>query len=692
MERGPTIWTSSGKFELQLELSNLLHLDTTDSSANVYQIRRFLASWLCLIADSPLCTDGNLKPKRIYTSFIKEVLSRPLVETIKHYNSLADKLISGTSDLVSDASGPHLFGAGSITGEWLPDFRDTPVFREYHVWYKTQDPQLLGYLLSFLYFGKKLKYEDPQLNATAFRGWQQVEKRLSDLVLDDDVCSLLKLIVERLCAGFEIDTFQPKFGPGAVFEPSIRGKIAKANQLGYNAKLDRAFFRSHFCNYGLSEERGLSVDKVIPDPVEWRSANKISGDVARQRFVPKDVKKSRTICMEPNSFMFFQQGVMHALVETLRRTIAARFINIEDQSRNRELARYGSWSGDIDTIDLSSASDSVSIELVRRIFPRKLLYYLLATRTSKVLTPSGETLRVKKFAPMGSALCFPVQCIVFTSVVILAAMQHRMGLLPGESIPKGMVRYLDVDTFVEGLSKGRGAFALSVDHTLRGGQYKPAAVYGDDICVDSRLTQHVIHLLNSLGFEVNETKSFRGSQAFRESCGGYYFNGEDVTPLFYRVESSKRELTPECVASMIAAVNTYGDRGWRFTSRYLLHILLEGEMQGVRKSNGRNPVAFSSNRFASSHVYHTKPRNWHLRKNRYNPSYQRWELQCVIVTERGRLEAQEFEKPALESYLHLQWWIGKAGAGTSEEFSREAPRFVTSGTRLGRRWIPLQAL
>lgn len=668
----PSIRTSAGKLDILVELSDVSHLDTTNDKSNVNQIRRLLVSWLCLLADSPLSANYGYKPPRVLSAFRKEFVQGPLVSVIKRYASLADKLVSSTS----------LYGEGSLTGPFIPEFLDTPVFKEYHIWFQTGDSGILSYLLSFLYFGKKMKFEDENLHTTALRGWYEVEDRLSGLELDPEILYGLRRVMGELCPDLTIDVFRPKFGPGAVADRGVRGSIAKANHLGYHNRLDRVFFKGTFSNYGLSEEKGLHYEKVLPDPSCWSDASHNTLDVSTLRFVPKDVSKSRSICMEPNSFMFFQQAVQTALREVMRNSLAAQFVDIEDQSRNRALARYGSMSGDIDTIDLSSASDSVSTELVRAIFPRKVLYYLLGTRTSQVRTPDGELVSVKKFAPMGSALCFPVQCLIFTSVVVLSAMHVVNGIAVGGTLSRQCIDATDVAKFCRKYFRQKTGYVF-------GQSFQPAAVYGDDICVDSSLTQTVIHLLSQLGFQVNDKKSFTGSQAFRESCGGYYFNGEDVTPQFYRIENFKEVVSPEGVASLIAACNHAGDRGWRHLSRYYLHILLDEKLQGIYPVNGKNPIVFTRDRQATYGIYHKEPRNWHLR-NRFNHDYQRFELQCVQMTADKRTRATTFEKWAHERYLYLQWWNGRAG-GDSVEFKFAASRFDASRSRLVRRWIPLQA-
>jgi hypothetical protein len=58
-------------------------------------------------------------------------------------------------------------------------------------------------------------------------------------------------------------------------------------------------------------------------------------------------------------------------------------------------------------------------------------------------------------------------------------------------------------------------------------------VYGDDIVIPSRMADVAMTYIAKAGFLVNADKSFvRGP--FRESCGGHYYEGDDVTPFYVR--------------------------------------------------------------------------------------------------------------------------------------------------------------
>jgi len=108
-------------------------------------------------------------------------------------------------------------------------------------------------------------------------------------------------------------------------------------------------------------ERALSrfVDVIdeIPGWVNRRNDLLIEIVPGNMMFtVPKKTEIDRVACKEPDINMWLQKGVGSFIRAQLKRT----GINLNDQSKNSSLARLGSLSGDLATLDLSSASDSVS--------------------------------------------------------------------------------------------------------------------------------------------------------------------------------------------------------------------------------------------------------------------------------------------------------------------------------------------
>jgi hypothetical protein len=245
------------------------------------------------------------------------------------------------------------------------------------------------------------------------------------------------------------------------------------------------------------------VDAVSGDP-EWlcmelsRAAKMgyqtVSGSCLS--FVPKTTEISRTICTEPILNMIFQKGIARSLEQRLREVFA---INLSTQpEKNADFARLGSLTGRFGTIDLSSASDTISKNLCRYLLPKRAYDVLEMARSPVTTLPSGETIELHMISSMGNAFTFPLQTMIFAAVVY------------------GCYRAYDID-FVRSRGRSLGNFA----------------VFGDDIIVEQRSYDLVCRVLTLLGFSVNVDKSFNIG-GFRESCGSDYFEGHNIRGVYIK--------------------------------------------------------------------------------------------------------------------------------------------------------------
>lgn len=200
--------------------------------------------------------------------------------------------------------------------------------------------------------------------------------------------------------------------------------------------------------------------------------------------VPKTTEIDRCACKEPDLNMYLQKGVGTRIRQALRRV----GIDLNDQTRNQRLAREGSESGKYATIDLSSASDSVCTELVFQCMPIAW-YSVLSSLRSRVTVIDGEEHVNEMFSSMGNGFTFELESLIFYAVARATA------------------------------------YFENVSGTV--------SVYGDDIIVPTEVAQNLIWVLSVLGFTVNPEKTFFDGP-FRESCGGHYYNGYDVTPFYIR--------------------------------------------------------------------------------------------------------------------------------------------------------------
>ena len=669
MDHEVALATSSGRLYITVD-DDLVRSMGVDQ-ANYETSKLFVSSWLTLLSDSPLNPD--CKPRRLYYRFINMMRRDGLKATVVRFTSIAHSLVANH----------HLTGTADFISCWIDDFKDTPVFWEYHHYYRTCDVTVLDFLYTFLNFGKKLEYEDPSFNEVAFRDWCDVEKKLADLEYDPWDLYYLRGIMGSVLAPFRIRDFRPKFGPGSVAERRVRGRIDKINTLRYSPLIDRFLFNGLLGSNGLGGDSGLSPDKVIPDPSRWNRESGISSRTSLLQFVPRDLRRARSVCMEPNTLMYSQQGVLSQMLELVADSSFSRFIRLEDQSRNMQLALLGSYTGEIDTIDLSAASDSVGIRLVKGIFPKSWLIPMLVTRSNRVQTPDGIK-TVEKFAPMGSALCFPTQCLIFTSVCIYAACLYSF---EADSSYEG--EFSDWMTS-ERVSEVIGSF--SDDKLARKGQFQPLAVYGDDICVDTKLTQHVVSILTRLGFSVNTAKSFTGGQAFRESCGGYYLNGSDITPQYFRVKGIKGgKLTPSHIASTVHMLDSLREGARLNTARFLFESLNKWPRKRDLRFEKRDslilPLPFltdTDERFGF-HVWGV-PYNGHL-KTRYNHKLCRSEVRSWTISYSDERRAPNLQ--SLDAYEYMRWWARPQKQDISAE-TKAAARVDRDGVTIKWKWIPLR--
>ncbi len=206
--------------------------------------------------------------------------------------------------------------------------------------------------------------------------------------------------------------------------------------------------------------------------------------------VPKSTDIDRVICIEP-SLNLFKQKAIEAFLR--RRLISIGIDLATQQEKNRLLAKLGSSTGEYATIDLSSASDTISLSLCKWLLPEALLSELMSCR-SPFTTVDGEDIELHMISSMGNATTFPLETLIFAACV------------------KSVYRFFG-------------------DKAKFSGTTINAAVFGDDIIIKTEYVSKLIEVLTDFGFMVNESKSF-WSGKFRESCGGDYLAGRDITPIY----------------------------------------------------------------------------------------------------------------------------------------------------------------
>lgn len=305
------------------------------------------------------------------------------------------------------------------------------------------------------------------------------------------------MLVRRVLAGVDPSAITPKHGSGvSACGTLFHCRFARPR---FVRKIDRLWPYEEFWTCGPSHlsDEAEPYDMAPYDPQ------------AKVLLVPKDCRGPRLISCEPRETMWVQQGLMHLIVDACERRRRTRGeVNFTDQTVNQVLAHAGSMTGSHfahqsgmpvptsvntgswATLDLKDASDRVSMALVRDLFPRKWVEALTAVRSATTKLPDGGIVSMVKHAPMGSAVCFPVMALCIWSIV------------------------------------------KSAIHHVAGAQ-APVYVYGDDVVCAPEYRKIATEALRLAGLMVNERKSF-SQGPFRESCGGEYVDGIDVTPVRLR--------------------------------------------------------------------------------------------------------------------------------------------------------------
>lgn len=229
-----------------------------------------------------------------------------------------------------------------------------------------------------------------------------------------------------------------------------------------------------------------------------RSIRVVSG--SRLSTVPKNEEKARTIAIEPLANMQLQLAAGRYIQGALR------CIGIDitvQQDVNKRLARLGSIDGSLSTLDMKSASDMISLELVRLLWPPEWFRFFMAIRSPETELPGGESITLFMISTMGNGFTFPLMTLTILALLYASHADFQRRPL-----------WLDMDRF---------------------------AVFGDDVICPTYHARAVMDILTRAGFVVNTDKSYT-SGPFRESCGGDYYEGVDVSPFYIRSLSSNAEI------------------------------------------------------------------------------------------------------------------------------------------------------
>jgi hypothetical protein len=184
---------------------------------------------------------------------------------------------------------------------------------------------------------------------------------------------------------------------------------------------------------------------------------------------------------------------------------ALRHIGLDirnQQQKNIAMAKRGSQDGSIATLDLKSASDMISVDLVRALLPCAWFDLLIKLRSPTITVPSDgkagnedRQVELNMISTMGNGFTFPLMTLILVALIY-------------------------------GYRCTRGGPSLYID-------WSNTCVFGDDIIIPTHEYSGFVDVLTKAGLIVNYDKSYSAG-SFRESCGGDFLNGVDVTPFYVK--------------------------------------------------------------------------------------------------------------------------------------------------------------
>ncbi len=328
-----------------------------------------------------------------------------------------------------------------------------------------------------------------------------------------------------------LDQLSPRHGPGTTAE-SISGN-QKYVWRTWHERLEPFFpILENAYSLGAYQSKELKLVTVVK-PEHEQPVKVVT--------VPKTLRGPRIIAIEPVCMQYAQQAIrrgIYSAIETY--DLTAGHVNFRDQSINQGLAVSASSDGLLATIDLSDASDRVPLDLALLMFRSNpdLQDAVAACRTTRAKLPSGLVIDLKKFASMGSALCFPIEAMYFYTICVIA-------LLRAQNLPVSRANIYRVSRDIH--------------------------VYGDDLVVPTTYAITVLDHLQQYNCKVNSSKTFV-SGYFRESCGDDAYRGYLVTPVYLRKLRPKNRRQASELISWVSTANAFYLKGyWNVASYMFAH-------------------------------------------------------------------------------------------------------------------------
>lgn len=510
-------------------------------------------------------------------------LSRVKEEGLSFLTKVLPRFLKGILSGLETGTYAPVPGFKAIPGGRLPAFLQgwtTRIFQKTGELLPVPDTYAISevYQILSLLYKLELPCSDAENLSVIYR-FIENEADLSAFVLEEDAgvntarLDLAKRLLSRVLRGIDPRDIRPKHGPGstATGEEGNRKYLWK-----------RKYQRLHQM-YPYYEYFSPSLSAVSFDYIVWyRRLKPELNPVAKVVLVPKDSRGPRLISMEPTEIQWIQQGLARLVTERVEsHPLTKGKVNFENQSINRQLALEASKTRHLATVDLKDASDRISLTLVRRIFPEELLPYLEACRSVATKLPSGRVQALRKFAPMGSALCFPVLALTCWALS-------------------------------EATLRLRDRIAGSVH------------VYGDDLIIPTEHMEPVLEVLHTNGLRINRDKTY-SKGFFRESCGMDAYDGIPITPI--RMRRCLKGVHPDhsVYCHLIEVAEAFFDKGYWKTCDFL--------RRHVERNFGPVPWTYSDSCVGFKCPSHSVAleRNKNRFKIRWNSELQRTEARVLRV-------------------------------------------------------------
>lgn len=488
--------------------------------------------------------------------------------------------------------------------------------------------QMFGFL-------KKLDVDREDLRTEMNREFLEFERVLERVTSEQSKSNDYKALVSEMRSillqhldHFTVTPFMPKHGPGAVASTGVKCWYDKYNTSCTDERVSELLGR---CGLGYEETYLPFINKDV-----------CSTQTSRFVTVPKTWKKLRGISTEPVELQFWQQGVLHAIDRMfINDSWWAARINLHDQTRSQEFARISSLTGECATVDLSAASDSVSLQLVRDVFNGTLLGdWLLGTRSISTVCDE-QKIFIRKFAPMGSATCFPTEGIIFTLVAEVAIAQTYEPILD---------------------EKGR------------------AIVFGDDIIIPYFAVDKLFEHFATLGFSVNKEKSYWQGR-FREACGIEAWNGIDIRPVRFkscRSGAFNSSTDYEEISQLKDLANQFYVRGLKVARKWLLTLLFSKTINMGSYKRTAQKALFSTFSGESSTLSSPQPTNFPLVR-KYSRDLQTYKVKRIQWKEKLLSTLEDcISQQSLDKLNYVEWLI-RHQPGLTEEQERWYIRQESNG-------------